>query len=148
MSCFGKDLETCLRGRNILFPQSWSQLPSKVAILIWWAFLLYWAGLLPAVLGPNFLSKGVETGPTATQFGPACAQRLSPSPRKEAAKWAYPLFLLQKKLFSSFCCRIDFFVFSIASFYRRIDVSAVEGIFLQFLPQDWIFCCVAKLSII
>ena len=90
----------------------------------------------PTVLGLNFLSKGVETGPTATQFSPACAQTLSLSPREEAAKWAYPLFLPQKELFSSFRCRIDFFVFSIASFYRRIDVSAVEGIFLQFLPQD------------
>ena len=28
------------------------------------------------VLGPNILSKGVETGPTATQFGPACAQTI------------------------------------------------------------------------
>ena len=37
---------------------------------------LFWlnqAGLPPVVLDPNILSKGVETGPTATQFGPACA---------------------------------------------------------------------------
>ena len=92
--------------------------------------MLYWAGLLPVVLGPNFLSKGVETDSTVTQFGPACAQTLSPSPREEAAKWAYPLFLSQKELFSSFCCRIDFSVSAVASFYRRIDVSAVEGTFL------------------
>ena len=31
-----------------------------------------WAGLPPAVLGPNILSKGVETGQTTTQFDPAC----------------------------------------------------------------------------
>ena len=28
------------------------------------------------VLGPNILSKGVETGPTVTQFGPACVQTM------------------------------------------------------------------------
>ena len=39
-------------------------------------FWLYQAGLSPAVLGPNILSKGAETGPTATQFGPACAQTM------------------------------------------------------------------------
>ena len=40
---------------------------------------LFWlnqAGLPPVVLGLNILSKGVETGPTATQFGPACAQTM------------------------------------------------------------------------
>ena len=31
-------------------------------------------GLLPAALGPSFLDTGVGTGPTATQFGLACAQ--------------------------------------------------------------------------
>ena len=47
---------------------------------LWWAgllpavLLLYWAGLLPVVLGPSVLSKGVETGTTGTQIGPACAQ--------------------------------------------------------------------------
>ena len=38
---------------------------------------LFWlnrAGLPPTILGPNILSKGVETGPIATQFGPACVQ--------------------------------------------------------------------------
>ena len=45
---------------------------------MWWAFLwLKRAGLPPAVLGPSILSKGVETGLTATQFGPACAQTMS-----------------------------------------------------------------------
>ena len=40
---------------------------------------LFWlnrAGLPPAVLSPNILSKGVETGPTATQLGPAYAQTM------------------------------------------------------------------------
>jgi len=40
---------------------------------------LFWlnrAGLPPTILGPNILSKGVETGPTATQFGPACTQTM------------------------------------------------------------------------
>ena len=41
---------------------------------MWWAFLQCWAGLPPAVLGPNVLSKGVRTGPTTTHFGSACAQ--------------------------------------------------------------------------
>ena len=100
--------------------------------------MLYWAGLPPAVLGLNFLSKGVETGPTATQFSHACVQTLSPSPspREEAAKWAYPLFLLQKELFSNFYRRIDFSVSAATGFYRRIDVSAAKGTFLQFLLQD------------
>ena len=64
---------------------------------MWWAFLwLKWAGLLPAVLGPSILSKGVETGPTATQFGPACAQtmsRLTGARLRRAERGAYPLFL-------------------------------------------------------
>ena len=42
--------------------------------------LLYWAGLLPMVLGTSVLSKGVETGPTGTQIGPACAQTMSRLP--------------------------------------------------------------------
>ena len=40
---------------------------------------LFWlsqARLPLVVLGPNILSKGVETGPTATQFGPAYAQTM------------------------------------------------------------------------
>ena len=93
---------------------------------MWWAFLLYWAGLPLAVLGPYFLSKEVETGPTATQFGLVCAQTLSPSPREEATNWAYPLFLPQNELFSSLCCKIDFSVSAAACFCRRIDVSAAE----------------------
>ena len=44
---------------------------------MWWAFFwLNQAGLPPVVLGPNILSKGVETGPTTTQFGLACAQTM------------------------------------------------------------------------
>ena len=40
---------------------------------------LFWfnqAGLPPVVLGSHILSKGVETGPIATQFGPTCAQTM------------------------------------------------------------------------
>ena len=62
-------------------------------------FLLYRAGLPPAVLGPNILSKGVETGPTATQFGPTCAQTMSRLPGARlwrAERDAFPLFLSQK----------------------------------------------------
>ena len=33
-------------------------------------------GLSPAVLGPNILSKEVETDLTATQFGPAWVQTI------------------------------------------------------------------------
>ena len=33
-----------------------------------------WARLPFAVMGPSILSKGVKTGPTATQLGLACAQ--------------------------------------------------------------------------
>ena len=80
---------------------------------MWWAFLwLKWAGLPPAVLGPIILSKGVETGPTATQFGPACAQTMSRLPGarlRQAGRGACSLFLPQKKLFSSFCRRTNFF---------------------------------------
>ena len=39
-------------------------------------FLQCWVGLPPAVLGPSVLSKGVGTGPTATHFGPGCAQTM------------------------------------------------------------------------
>ena len=45
---------------------------------------LFWlnrVGLPPAVLGPNILSKEVETGPTATQFGLACVQTMPHLPR-------------------------------------------------------------------
>ena len=44
-------------------------------------FWLNRAGLPPAVLGPNILSKGVETGPTAIQFSPACAKIIPRLPR-------------------------------------------------------------------
>ena len=36
--------------------------------------ILGWARLPPAILGPSFLDKGVETSPIATYLGPACAQ--------------------------------------------------------------------------
>ena len=52
-----------------------SQLPSEVANLIWWAFLCS-IGLLPTVLGPSVLIKGVETSPTETQLGLACVQTI------------------------------------------------------------------------
>ena len=42
--------------------------------------LLYWAGLPPAILGPNVLSKGVETGPIGTQIGLTYAQTMSRLP--------------------------------------------------------------------
>ena len=70
---------------------------------------LKWVGLPPAVLGLSILSKGVETSPTATQFGPACAQtmhRLSGARLRRAERGACP------------------------------PVSATEGTFLQFLLQD------------
>ena len=60
---------------------------------------LNWAGLSPAVLGSSILSKGVETGPIATQFGPAYAQTMSRLPGarlRRAERGAYPLFLPQK----------------------------------------------------
>ena len=64
---------------------------------MWWAFLwLKWVGLPPTVLGPSILSKGVETGPTATQFGSACAQKMPCLLRARlwwAERGAYPLFL-------------------------------------------------------
>ena len=41
-------------------------------------FLQCWAGLPPAILGPSVLSKGVETGPITTHFGPACAESMPP----------------------------------------------------------------------
>ena len=51
---------------------------------------LFWlnrVGLPPAVLGPNILSKGVETGPTTTQFGLACAQTM-PYLSRARLRWA------------------------------------------------------------
>ena len=62
---------------------------------MWWAFFwLNQAGLTPVVLGPNIVSKEVETGPTATQFGLACAQTM---PRLSEAH------LQQAKLFQMSC---------------------------------------------
>ena len=37
-------------------------------------------GLLPTALGPSFLNKRVRTGPTATQFDPACVQTMPSLP--------------------------------------------------------------------
>ena len=48
--------------------------PSSTSVM-WWVFANS-VGLFPAALGPNFLDTGVGTGPTATQFGPACAQTM------------------------------------------------------------------------
>ena len=42
------------------------------------------------VLGSNILSKRLETGPAATQFGSACAQTMSRSPK--ARLWQAELF--------------------------------------------------------
>ena len=72
----------------------------NLSLTLWWAFLLLkWAELPPTVLGPSILNKGVETGPTTIQFGPACAQTMSRLPGARlwrAKRGAYPLFLLQK----------------------------------------------------
>ena len=72
----------------------------KLLMWLWWTFLwLKWVGLPPAVLSPSILSKGVETGPTATQFSPTCAQTMSRLPGarlRQAERDAYPLFLPQK----------------------------------------------------
>ena len=51
---------------------------SKVAMV--GLFWLNRVGLPPAVLGPNILSKGVETGPTTTQFSLACVQTMHRMP--------------------------------------------------------------------
>ena len=100
--------------------------------------LLYWAGLSPAVLGPSILSKGVETGSTGTQIGPACAQTMSCLPGaclRQAKRGVCPLFLLQKELFSSFCRKRNFFLVSTAgltfllcskTFYCAIKFHAVQ----------------------
>ena len=107
-----------------------------------------WAGLPAAVVGPSILSKGVETGLTGTQLGPACAQTLSPSSREDAAKWAYPLFLPQE-LFSNFCRRIDFsavqqvFLPCSKTVCRAIKVSAMQQ---SCLLCNKAICCALKLS--
>ena len=100
-----------------------------------WAFLwLKWAGLSPAILGPSILSKGVESGPTATQFGSACAQtmpRLLGARLQRVGCGACSLFLPQKKLFSSFC--------------RKRNFSPVSAVGLTFLLCSKTFCCAIKL---
>ena len=60
-----------------------------------------------------------------------CVQTLSPSSREDAAKWAYHLFLPQKKLFSSFC--------------RKMNFSPVFAARLTFLLCSKTFCCGIKL---
>ena len=55
---------------------------------------------------PDTLQNGLQS--TILPL-PVCAQMLSPSTREDTAKWAYPLFLPQKELFSSFCHGTDFF---------------------------------------
>ena len=52
--------------------------------------LLYWAGLPPAVRDLSVLSKGVETDPTGTQIGSACAQIMPCLPG--ACLWQARLF--------------------------------------------------------
>ena len=94
--------------------------------------LLYWIRLSPVVLSPSVLSKGVETGPTETQIGPACAQtmpRLPGACLRQAECGACPLFLLQKELFSSF--------------YHMTDFSIMQQ---NFLLCNKVSCCAVKLS--
>ena len=38
--------------------------------------IVHWAGPPSAVMGPNILSKGVETSPVAAQLGLACVQTM------------------------------------------------------------------------
>ena len=72
------------------------------------------AGLPPVVLDPNILSKRVETSPTTTQFGLACAQIMPRLPRAH---------LQQAELFQMSCgkCRRGS---SLDGFLR--DISDVE----------------------
>ena len=65
-----------LFARGFIFsPLSVSQLPSEVANykVVGCASSV---GLLLAALGLSFLNKRVGTDPTATQFGPTCAQTM------------------------------------------------------------------------
>ena len=88
----------CFRGPLSL---SVSQLPSGVANLMWWVFLcftgppltvllLYCARLPFTVLDLSVLCKGIETGPTRIQIGPACVQTMPRLPR--ACLWQTELF--------------------------------------------------------
>ena len=61
---------------NMKSPAMVKELKSVVGL-----FWLYWARLPPAVLGPNILSKVVETSSNATQFGLTCVQTMPRSPR-------------------------------------------------------------------
>ena len=74
---------------------------------------LKWAGLPLVVLGPSILSKGVETGPTATQFGPACVQTMSRLPGarlRRAERGAYPLFFAAEITFLQFLPQKETFI--------------------------------------
>ena len=71
-----------------LFFLCFAGLPPTVLLLYWVG--LYWVGLPSAVLGPSVLSKGVETGLTGTQIGPACAQIMPRLPG--AYLWQVELF--------------------------------------------------------
>ena len=48
----------------------------KIGVVGCGGLFLCFIGLPLAVLGPSVLSKGVETGPTETQIGLACAQTM------------------------------------------------------------------------
>ena len=67
MALFAKD--------SVFSPLSVSQLPSEVANCKV-VGLACSVGLLPNALDSSFLDKEAEIGPTATQFGPACAQTM------------------------------------------------------------------------
>ena len=94
------------------------------------AFLwLKWAGLPPVILGPSILSKEVEIGPIATQFGLWLVRKLCLICQEHAYGGQNVVLIL--------------------CFYRRSNfspVSIAKGTFLQFLPHNWLFCYVAKLS--
>ena len=67
---------------SILFKFGWE------LCLIFWVCackglfcIVRWAELPSAVMGSSILSKGVESSPTATQLGLACAQTIPRMPR-------------------------------------------------------------------
>ena len=60
---------------SVFLPLFVSQLPSEVANCKV-VGLACSVGLLPNALGSSFLDKEAEIGPTATQFGPTCAQTM------------------------------------------------------------------------
>ena len=103
-------------------------------------FDLFLCTYIMSVEGSFYISfSKKEVGSGTSQNGlqsiilplPVCAQTLSPSPREDVAKWAYPLFLPQKELLSSFYCKMNF--------------SPVFAARLTFLLRSKTFCCVIKL---